>query len=45
MDQNAAPAATVTVEPHEEPVHVFLRDTDGRVVGGLTGHPASRRAP
>jgi Predicted acetyltransferase len=25
-------------EPHEEPVHVFLRDADGRVVGGLTGH-------
>ena len=63
MDPKAAPAATVTVEPHpdpadvqvvqtglrafnvehigepnEEPVHVFLRDADGRVVGGLTGH-------
>jgi GNAT superfamily N-acetyltransferase len=25
-------------EPREEPVHVFLRDGDGRVVGGLTGH-------
>jgi GNAT superfamily N-acetyltransferase len=25
-------------EPNEVPVHVFLRDTAGLVVGGLTGH-------
>ena len=25
-------------EPREEPVHVFLRDADGAVVGGLSGH-------
>jgi GNAT superfamily N-acetyltransferase len=25
-------------EPNEVPVHVFLRDGAGRVVGGLTGH-------
>ena len=25
-------------DPGEEPVHVFLRDAEGRVVGGLLGH-------
>ena len=25
-------------DPGEEPVHVFLRDAAGRVVGGLVGH-------
>lgn len=25
-------------EPNEEPVQLFLRDADGRVVGGLLGH-------
>jgi GNAT superfamily N-acetyltransferase len=25
-------------DPGEEPVHIFLRDAEGRIVGGLLGH-------